>query len=109
VEKYFRGGQPTNDNVTLRMRFACLITKATNTHSEYVIAIAFPQQPLVGRTPSVLRYTYISPSYVLLWLCARPSSLVNISPFSISLRPKAEPKSSPATDVLAVASLGVSS
>jgi len=26
------------------MRIACLIPKATNTHSEYVIFIAFPQQ-----------------------------------------------------------------
>jgi len=27
-----------------RMRIACWITKATNTHSEYVILIAFPLQ-----------------------------------------------------------------
>jgi hypothetical protein len=27
-----------------RMRFACWIPKATNTHSEYVILIAFPRQ-----------------------------------------------------------------
>jgi hypothetical protein len=27
-----------------RMRFACSVTNATNTHSEYVILIAFPQQ-----------------------------------------------------------------
>jgi len=27
-----------------RMRFACWITKATDTHSEYVILIAFPLQ-----------------------------------------------------------------
>jgi hypothetical protein len=28
------------------MRFACLITKATNTHSEYAILITFPWQQL---------------------------------------------------------------
>jgi hypothetical protein len=28
----------------LRIRFACWVTKATNTHSEYVILIAFPLQ-----------------------------------------------------------------
>jgi len=27
-----------------RMRFACRITKATDTHSEYVIVFAFPLQ-----------------------------------------------------------------
>jgi len=29
------------------MRFVCFITKATDTHSEYVIIIAFPQQKLL--------------------------------------------------------------
>ena len=33
-----------------RMRMACWITKATDTHSEYVIPIAFPLQKLVART-----------------------------------------------------------
>jgi len=28
-----------------RKRFACWIPKATKTHSEYIILIAFPQQP----------------------------------------------------------------
>jgi hypothetical protein len=32
----------TDDNVIRRMRFACWIIKATNTHSEYVILTAFP-------------------------------------------------------------------
>ena len=42
------------------MRFARWITKATNTHSEYVILITFPvQQWLLERAP-VLRYTYIA-------------------------------------------------
>jgi hypothetical protein len=30
---------------TLHMRIACWIPKATNTRSEYVIIIVFPQQP----------------------------------------------------------------
>jgi len=33
-----------------RMRVACWITKATNTHSEYVILIAFPLQQWFTRT-----------------------------------------------------------
>jgi hypothetical protein len=37
VEKYGRVGQATDDNIILRMRFACWITKATVIHSEYVI------------------------------------------------------------------------
>jgi len=34
-----------------RMRIACWIPKATNTHSEYVIPIAFPLQPLLHDAP----------------------------------------------------------
>jgi hypothetical protein len=37
--------QPGRPQMTvLRMRIACWIPKATNTHSEYVIRIAFPLQ-----------------------------------------------------------------
>ena len=42
VEKHCRARQATDDNVTRRMRIACWIIKATNTHSEYVIFIVFP-------------------------------------------------------------------
>jgi len=41
-----------------RMRIVCWITKATNTHSEYVILIAFPPQQFFHEYTSVLRYTY---------------------------------------------------
>jgi hypothetical protein len=42
VEKYCRRGRP---HMTIgRMRIACWITKATDTHSEYVILFAFPLQ-----------------------------------------------------------------
>jgi hypothetical protein len=40
VEKYGTVRQATNDNIIRRMRFACWITKATDTQSEYVILIA---------------------------------------------------------------------
>jgi len=45
-------GEPERTQMTIwRMRIACWITKATNTHSEYVIFIAFPvQQWLYERT-----------------------------------------------------------
>jgi hypothetical protein len=44
VENYCRAGQATDDNIIRRMRFAFWIDKATETHSEYVILITFPQQ-----------------------------------------------------------------
>jgi hypothetical protein len=55
VEKYGRVGQATGDNIIRRMRFACWITKATNTHTEYVILIAFPRQQWLGEWVSMLR------------------------------------------------------
>jgi hypothetical protein len=40
-----------------RMRIACRIPKATNTHSQYVILIAFPPQQLLHEHASMLRHT----------------------------------------------------
>jgi len=40
------------------MRFACYLTKATNTHSEYVIIDSFPLQQLLHEHAPMLRYTY---------------------------------------------------
>jgi hypothetical protein len=40
VETYGRSGQATEDNVIRRMRFACWVTKATDTQSEYIILTA---------------------------------------------------------------------
>ena len=42
-----------------RMRVACWIPKATNTHSEYVILTAFPLQQWLREGASLLRHTYI--------------------------------------------------
>jgi len=44
MEKYSRSRQATNDNIKRRMSFASSINKATDTHSEYAILIAFPRQ-----------------------------------------------------------------
>jgi hypothetical protein len=41
-----------------RVRIACWIPKAKNTHSGYVIPIAFQQQQWLHERASVLRYTY---------------------------------------------------
>jgi len=43
VEKYCRARQATGDK--MMHAHSCWITKATNTHSEYVILISFPLQP----------------------------------------------------------------
>jgi hypothetical protein len=59
-EKYGRAGQATAGNTIRRMRFACWITKATDTHSEYVILIAFPRQQRLRERALMLRYTYIA-------------------------------------------------
>jgi hypothetical protein len=42
------------------MRIACWVPRATNTHSEYVILIAFPLQRSLHERASMLRYTHIS-------------------------------------------------
>ena len=42
------------------MRIACWIPMARNTHSEYVILIAFPLQQWLLERASMLRYTYIA-------------------------------------------------
>jgi hypothetical protein len=43
-----------------RMRIACRKTKATNTHSEYVILIALPLQQWLQEHASMLRLHYIA-------------------------------------------------
>ena len=55
MEKYGRARQATHDNIIRRMRFACWITKAIDTHSEYIILIAFAMQ-LWLRERATLRY-----------------------------------------------------
>jgi hypothetical protein len=60
VEKYGRDRQAADDNIIRRMLFACWITKATNTLSEYVILIAFPRQGLLCNAPQWYVYTYIA-------------------------------------------------
>jgi len=46
--------------IVWRMCTACWITKAANTHSEYVVFIVFPLQQWLQERPSILRYTCIS-------------------------------------------------
>jgi hypothetical protein len=59
VEKYCRTRQATDDVIIRLMRFACWITKATDTHSECVILIAFAQSKWLRELVSMLLHTYI--------------------------------------------------
>ena len=47
--KYCSVRQPTDDEITRRMRIAFRIPKATDPPLEYVTFIAFPQQKIVTR------------------------------------------------------------
>jgi len=40
MKKYGRARQATDDNIIWHMHIACLLTKATDTHSEFVILTA---------------------------------------------------------------------
>jgi hypothetical protein len=64
VEKYGRAKHSTNDNIIRRMRFACWITKATDTHSEYLILMTFPQQQWLRERVSMLRYSTLPVSFI---------------------------------------------
>ena len=54
------GAREAKDHkIVRRMRFGCGITKATDTHSWYLMLISFPWHQWLLERPSVLRYTYI--------------------------------------------------
>jgi hypothetical protein len=59
VGKYGKAREATGDNIIRHMLVVCWKTKATNTHLEYVILIAFPLQQCLPERASVLGYTYI--------------------------------------------------
>ena len=53
--------QPERPPMTIwRIRIACWITKATSTHSFYLIIIIFSQQLWFHESASMLRYTYVA-------------------------------------------------
>jgi hypothetical protein len=59
-EKYGRAGQAPDDNTIWGVCLPCWITKATDTHSEHVILIAFPQPQWLHELAAMLCYTYIA-------------------------------------------------
>ena len=64
LENKLRAGQDTDDNIIWQMHITCRITKATNTHSEYVILITFPQQQWLRDRPSI----FVVPTLPVLFL-----------------------------------------
>ena len=69
-----------------RMRNACWIIKATNTHSEYVILIVFPLQQWLHGRASIWRYTYIACLAVLKFI--NPAGSAHIMTDSCILVPQ---------------------
>ena len=59
MEKYCRAEHATDGNIARRVGIACWTTKATDTHSEYVIFIALLPQQLLHERDLLLRYTSI--------------------------------------------------
>ena len=58
MEKYGKARQATYDNIIRCMRIASWITKATDTHSEYVILIVVQQQWLRERASMLRLYVH---------------------------------------------------
>jgi hypothetical protein len=60
-----RAEQAADGKMIRRMRIACWITKATDTHSEYVINTAFPRQKSFRERVYMLRLYLHNVSYIL--------------------------------------------
>jgi hypothetical protein len=91
VEKYRTARHATDDNVVRHMRIACRILKATNTHSKYVILIAFPRQRWLRERASKIR-TYIAclvsialRTYIACLVSIALGFILNDVPFIVSL------------------------
>jgi len=60
--------EPDRTQVTIwHMSIVFLINKAINTHSEYVILIAFPRQQWLHERALLLCYTYFASIVFFLW------------------------------------------
>jgi hypothetical protein len=58
VEKYGIDRQATDDNITRRMRFAFWITKAIDTHSEYVVLTSLTRKNGYANAPQWYVYMH---------------------------------------------------
>jgi len=62
VEKYCRASQVTDDNIIWPLRISCQMFNARDTHSEYLLLIAFPRQEMIRERASILRLNLHSQS-----------------------------------------------
>jgi hypothetical protein len=88
VKKYGSAGQATHDNIIWRMRFACWITKATDTQSEYAILIVLPRLQCLRERASMLRlHVHCVSCYNLHALCLlrATNEYLNLTNFKLSL------------------------
>jgi hypothetical protein len=87
-------GEPYTPQMSIRsMRIACWITKATDTHSEYVMHIAFPRQQWFRESASMLHYTYVAWHVKVIFFCYSPIYVLvfhAIFPFSFPTRTSCE-------------------
>jgi len=67
VEKYGRAEQATDDNITRCVSIAWWIPKATDTHSDYIIIIAFSLQQWLRERASLWRSTCIACLVLFFW------------------------------------------
>ena len=78
-----QNGQATDDSKIWRMRIAWWITKAKETHSEYVIIVAFPQPRILRERVLILRYKYFGCRVIraiqikLLWIIDKGGHFFN--------------------------------
>jgi hypothetical protein len=55
MEKYGKERHSADDSIIRRMRFAYWLAKATDTHSEYAVLTAFPQEQWLRERATMLR------------------------------------------------------
>jgi hypothetical protein len=76
-KKYCRAGQSKDDNTMRRMRNECWISKARNTHSEYVLLVTFPRQKWLRERACHIIRTY-KRRFRIRGTCPPPSLFISL-------------------------------
>jgi len=82
LEKRDTARQPKEDNVIRHKRFAWWITKTTDTHLEYALLMAFQWQQWFCKGTSVLRYTYTTSLFNIIFLYGYSSTTAIFSVYA---------------------------
>jgi hypothetical protein len=89
VEKYCTARHATDDNTIRHIQTASWITKATNTHSEYVTPLAFLLQQWLHERALIWSYTFITCLFIISlvqstsWNNFRKITLNTVFPFTV--------------------------